>query len=144
MQAGEQIGTIGRQHARINGGYTPHLHFGVRPGRLAEVGASIARLRIGGRLENVKLASLGEQSIELDLPDGLEPPVKVAVRGRLITIESKEGKAVAPASLLWGMQRQDFPLVGYDLSLDGWRDPVKFLREHRAHTHPARFRLKRR
>ena len=70
---------------------------------------------------------------------GVEP-----VRGRPITIESKEGKAVAPASLLWGMQRQDFPLVGYDLSLDGWRDPVKFLREHQAHTNPARYRLKRR
>lgn len=37
VQAGQMIATIGRQHARINGGYEPHLHFGVRQGRNAEI-----------------------------------------------------------------------------------------------------------
>ena len=33
VQAGQPIGTIGRKHARINGGYRPHLHFAVLDGQ---------------------------------------------------------------------------------------------------------------
>ncbi len=43
VSAGQQVGVIGKQHPQINGGYAPHVHFGVREGRMAEVGAVLMR-----------------------------------------------------------------------------------------------------
>ena len=37
VEAGHQIGTIGKQSRNVNGGYKPHLHFGVRKGRFARI-----------------------------------------------------------------------------------------------------------
>ncbi len=42
VQAGQPIGTIGRR--KVNGGYSPHLHFGVGRGRLAEEGMTLFSL----------------------------------------------------------------------------------------------------
>ena len=55
----------------------------------------------------------------------------------------RDGKAITEARLLWLIERPDFAIVGYDLSKDHWRDPIAFLREHNADTHPAPYRLRR-
>ncbi len=141
VQAGQLIGEIGRQHPRINGGYTPHLHFGVREGRMAEIGSVLMRLNVDGRPAVVSLAGLDEESIEVRLPDGLEPPIRAQSNGRTLEFLNRDGKTVAPAGILWELQRRDFALVGYALSTDGWRDPIRFLREQRADSNPAPFQF---
>ncbi len=139
VRAGQQIGTIGRKNLRINGGYTPHVHFGVREGRSAEIGAVLLRLNMAGRSAALTLAALGEESIELQLSEAAVSINGLQLNGRNFDVETRDGKLIAPAVLLWEIQRPDFALVGYALSADGWRDPIGFLRQHNADTDPALF-----
>jgi murein DD-endopeptidase MepM/ murein hydrolase activator NlpD len=139
VRAGQQIGAIGKQSPHINGGYTPHVHFGVRQGRTAEVGATLMRLRIEGEPHDVKIAALGEDYVELAAAVELPSELNIRVRGERFSIIQRDGKPCLPARILWGFARSDFSLVGYDLTTDGWRDPIAFLREHRADTQPAPF-----
>ena len=139
VSAGQQIGTIGRKHLRINGGYTPHLHFGVREGRNAEVGSVLLRLNVDGRSCSLTLAALGRESIEVRLTEGAVPRIDLRLNGRRFDVETRDGKMIAPAALLWEIQRPGFALVGYAPSSDGWRDPIRFLRAHNADTNPAPF-----
>ena len=141
VSAGQQIGVIGRHHPRINGGYNPHLHFGVREGRKAEVGAVLLRFRLNGDLHDVKLAALHEDYVELAASVDLPSSLTIRFNGEPYTVEHRDGKPCLPARLLWRFQRPDFALVGYDLETDGWRDPIAFLREQRADTQPAPFQL---
>jgi murein DD-endopeptidase MepM/ murein hydrolase activator NlpD len=142
VSAGQQIGTIGRKHLRINGGYAPHLHFGVREGRNAELGCVLLRLNIAGRSSALTLAALGQETIEFRSSDGAVPHLHVQLNGRRFDVETQNGKMIAPAALLWEIQRPDFALVGYARSTNGWRDPIRFLREHNADTNPASFKPK--
>jgi murein DD-endopeptidase MepM/ murein hydrolase activator NlpD len=71
VQAGQCIGKIGRKSPAINGGYNPHLHFGIREGRMVNVGMGVFRLNNGGQPFDVKIAALDEQRVEVTLPADL-------------------------------------------------------------------------
>jgi murein DD-endopeptidase MepM/ murein hydrolase activator NlpD len=141
VKAGQQIGAIGPNNPRINGGYNPHLHFGVREGRVAEVGAVLMRMLVDGEPHDIKIASLSEDYMELAPSPALAGSLTLRMKGEAFSLEQREGKPCLPARLLWGFSRPDFALVGYDLTTDGWRDPIAFLREHRADTQPAPYIL---
>lgn len=138
VTAGQQIGTIGRRHVQVNGNYDPHLHFGVRKGRIAEVGAVLLTTSRDTK-EGIVLKALGEEEIELQLPPTMHTPTRLRVGGKDYAIRDRNGTPVAPASLLWHVRPPSFPIIGYALSTDDWRDPVQFLREQQADTNPAPF-----
>lgn len=138
VKAGQPIGTIGRQHFRINGGYKPHLHFGVLDGRMVKKGVPLFRLASSlGIKAEAQVVEVGADWVQVDLPASV--PDKLEIRlGPITTNISKQGeKYFIPARYLWGFQRHDFPLVGYSLTTEGFRDPIAFLKEHQAHTLPA-------
>ena len=142
VEVGTQIGEIGRQSLLINGGYKPHLHFGVREGRLAEKGMTLFELKTAGGRSPVRLASFGEEEIELEVPPMDRPQIiKVTLQGEEYSVEAKDGKFFLSSKILWLTRRSDFPIVGYGLSTNGWRDPVAFLREHNADAGPPPFKL---
>ncbi len=140
VQAGQQIGTIGRKHFRVNGGYDPHVHFAVREGRLAEPGCTLMTLYLGGKPGAMKLVSVGEEEIEVELPPDV-PAISINLGGRVYPVTRRDGKLFLPARMLWDLRnRPGFEIVGYGLSTEGWRDPVAFLRECGADLNPAPFR----
>ena len=139
VQAGQRIGSIGRKNPQINGGFNPHTHFGVRKGRNAEVGAVIMRMRINGEAYPIKIAALQEDFVELDLPDSMPRLDSIRLNDVPFPFQERDGKRCLPAKILWVTRRPDFPLVGYELKLDAWHDPLAFLREHQADTNPAPF-----
>jgi murein DD-endopeptidase MepM/ murein hydrolase activator NlpD len=142
VEVGTQIGEIGRQSPYINGGYKPHLHFGVREGRIAQKGMTLFHLATEGGRAPVRLAELDEEEIELEFPDAITPRrIKFELDGDEFSVSPKDGKFFLPARVLWRTRRRDFPIVGYGLSTDGWRDPVAFLRERNADAHPPPFKL---
>lgn len=140
--AGEQIGTIGRQHLRVNGGYKPHLHLGIRKGRIAEEGSPLLQLAVNGRRCEIVLVALDKEWSEVRVPPDVKLPLQVNYNGRRYDIERHAEKTVVSSTLLWQIQRPEFPLVGYSLSTEGWQDPVRFLRQHRADTAPAPYRVR--
>lgn len=139
VEAGQPIGTIGKKNLKINGGYNPHLHFGVREGRIAEKGMMLCKLTINGKQHSVTVAEIGEDAIQINMPDIVPDGFTIASPWGKHVIEKRDGKFFLPASLLWQMQRPDFAIVGYALSKSGWLDPVAFLRERRADRSPAPF-----
>jgi murein DD-endopeptidase MepM/ murein hydrolase activator NlpD len=141
VEVGSQIGEIGRQSPLVNGGYKPHLHFGVREGRIAEKGMKLFDLTTAEGRSSVRLAGLGEEEIELEVPEATMPPsIKVTLQGEEFSLAARDGKYFLPAKILWRTRRSDFPIVGYGLSTDGWRDPVAFLRERGADAQPPAFK----
>jgi murein DD-endopeptidase MepM/ murein hydrolase activator NlpD len=144
VEVGTQIGEIGKQNPLVNGGYKPHLHFGVREGRIVEKGMALFHLATAeGRLP-VRVARLGEEEVELEVPEAARPRnIKVTLQGEEFFLVGREGKFFLPAKVLWRTRRSDFPIVGYGLSTEGWRDPVAFLREREADAHPPGFKLAR-
>ena len=142
VEVGTRIGEIGRQSPLVNGGYKPHLHFGVREGRFAETGMTLFRLATAGGRSPVRLARLGEEEIELEVPEATTPRIiRVTLQGEEFSLAARDGKFFLPAKILWRTRRSDFPIVGYGLSTDGWRDPVAFLRERHADAQPPPFKL---
>lgn len=141
VKAGDVIGDIGRQRPDINGGYKPHLHFGIREGRNIEVGATLAMITIGARPMPIKATSLTETEFAIDLPENIPDGTVVNVGGVRHAIKTRDGKRWLPAKILWSVRRPDFQILGYDLKTVHWKDPIKFLREHRADTAPAPFRF---
>lgn len=140
VKAGQPIGTIGRQHLRINGGYKPHLHFGVREGRIAEPGGPLFRLiSSAGQKFTSRILDVGEEWVEIDAPQGFPDGTEVQTVGGKAKVHKRGDKYFAPAAILWRYQRPDFPLVGYFLTTDGFRDPVQFLKAQRADVMPAPF-----
>jgi len=139
VQAGRQIGAIGAKNVSINGGYNPHLHFGVRQGRLAENGCTLLLLRWPDGTAPLKLLQVGEDEIEVELPEGIKIR-DIEVAGRKFPISVREGKTFAPAAMLWTLGgRAGFNIVGYGLTTEGWTDPVAFLRQMGAASNPAPF-----
>jgi hypothetical protein len=105
---------------------------------------TLFELKTAGGRSPVRLARLGEEEIELEVPEATTPQIiKVTLHGEEFTLAPKGGKFVLPAKILWHTRRSDFPIVGYGLSTDGWRDPVGFLRERDADAHPPPFKLAR-
>jgi murein DD-endopeptidase MepM/ murein hydrolase activator NlpD len=147
VDVGTQIGEIGRQSPLINGGYKPHLHFGVREGRLVEKGMTLFHLTTADGRSPVRLARLGEEEIELEVAEAITPEaatprtIKVTLHGEEFCHEERDGKFFLPAKILWRTRRSHFPIVGYGLSTDGWRDPVTFLRERDAGAWPHPFKI---
>jgi len=144
VEAGQQIASIGRQHRYVNGGYKPHLHFGVRQGRLAEPGCELLQVRFGDRLIPVELADVTEEEIEISMPP--DAPELSTLRGvRVYPVTVREGRSFVPARILWELgSRPGFAIVGYGLTTEGWYDPVAFLREYGADRNPAPFRAPKR
>jgi len=140
VEAGRPIGTIGRKDARINGGFDPHVHFAVRQGRLAEPGCTLMQLRVAGRTHSLKLVAVEEDEMEVELPAELSGSY-VIWKGRDYPLTRRGDARFLPARVLWAVKsRPGFEIVGYGRRLEGWPDPVVFLRRHGADRNPARFR----
>ncbi|HEX3601462.1 MAG TPA: M23 family metallopeptidase [Lacipirellulaceae bacterium] len=137
VRAGQQIGTIGATH--VNGGYKPHLHLGVREGRMAEVGRKLMVMSVDGKATSLQIAELRDHSIVLtgakDLPDELT----MGLDGRKFRFTKQGDRAEVDAAFLTYIPSPDFLIVGYGLSTDGWEDPIAFLRVHGADVNPAPF-----
>ncbi len=136
VQVGQQIGTIGAKHVAINGGYTPHLHFGMRRGRLAEPGCTLLELTRAGLRASVKLVTVSEDEIEVEMsPDKFDvPEIRLAIGSgqadRRYPVTVRDGKSFVSARMLWEIRnRPGFETVGNSLSTEGWLDPVAVLRQ---------------
>jgi murein DD-endopeptidase MepM/ murein hydrolase activator NlpD len=148
VAAGQQIGTIGGKHPLVNGGYDPHLHFGIRDGRVGEPGCTLFVLSLEGQQsEKVQLVALDQQELELELgPIAGELARK---KGSLIlgtpsgkfAVVFRDDRFFIPAAVLWNYtSRPGCELVGDALSTEGWYDPVAFLRQAGAESNPAAYR----
>jgi len=125
VKAGQPIGTIGK--TRVNGGYKPHLHFGVRSGRMAEKGREFLPVNINGQTAMLKIEDVTEKVVTLSGAKDLPDQFQVILEGKTFDIRKKDGSAEVSADILWHIQPFGFAIVGYGLSTDGWLDPVKFL-----------------
>ena len=141
VEAGRPIGAIGRKDVGVNGGFDPHLHFAVRGGRLAEPGCTLMKLHVAGRTHSLELVAVGEDEIEVELPAELSGRY-VLWNGRAYPLARRGDACFLPARLLWAVKfRPGFEVFGYGPSLEGWCDPVAFLRRHGADRDPAPFRV---
>jgi murein DD-endopeptidase MepM/ murein hydrolase activator NlpD len=139
VRAGQQIGTIGT--TRVNGGYKPHLHFGVRQGRMAEVGRMLAVLSIEGKQVPLRIAELREDEIVLDGAEELPERMHLTIDDQTFEISRRGDKAEVAAAILAHVPSPEFAIIGYGLSAEGWHDPTAFLKEHRADIAPAAFEM---
>jgi murein DD-endopeptidase MepM/ murein hydrolase activator NlpD len=139
VRAGQQIGTIGT--TRINGGYKPHLHLGVRQGRMAEVGRKLIDLTFNGNRVPLKIADLREDAVILSGATVLPERLRLNINGRDFEIIRHGDKAEVSATILLRVPSPEFPIVGYGLSTDGWLDPVAFLKSRGADVNPAPFEV---
>lgn len=137
VQAGQQIGTIGT--TRVNGGYKPHLHLGVRDGRLAEIGRKLLLMTIDGHVTQMQVTAVQDDKIEVTGAANLPAELTMGVDGRKIAVEKQGDKATLDSAFLFYVPAQDFQFVGYGLSTAGWLDPIDFLRQHGAEANPAPF-----
>jgi murein DD-endopeptidase MepM/ murein hydrolase activator NlpD len=140
VQAGQVIGAVGKKGIE-NGGYEPHLHFAVREGRMWEPGAVLANLNANGKSASFKLVDLREDDIEItvDLEGAALNSLTITADGQNYSVSTRNGKHYLPSTVLNFLPRADFPIVGYGLTTDGFREPTEFLREMRADTQPAAF-----
>lgn len=130
VKAGQRIGSIGRQSRAVNGGYKPHLHFGVAYGRKLEKGRTLTTVRQAAKVVPVNVVDFTDEQVELDFG-----PLKdkatgfhLAAGGKQWRVEEKRGKLAVPARIMWSLQTPAFQLAGYANSKNGFLDPVKFLR----------------
>jgi murein DD-endopeptidase MepM/ murein hydrolase activator NlpD len=137
VQAGQQIGTIGT--TRVNGGYKPHLHLGVREGRMAAVGRKLLVMTMDGKPTQFEIAELRDESIVLTGARVLPDQLQMGLDGRRFKISKHDDKAEVNAAFLSYVPSPEFMIVGYGLSTDGWLDPIAFLKAHGADTNPAPF-----
>ena len=124
VTAGQPLGTIGKQNPKINGGYKPHLHFGIRDGRLGHVGMSL----VPGA-GNLKVESIAEDRITFKTERRW---AFMTVNGKKFEVTNEGETASVPSSILWNYVHPEFPIIGYALETDGFHDPIAFLRKHRA------------
>ena len=137
VQAGQQIGTVGA--TRVNGGYKPHLHLGVRTGRMAEVGRKLLLMTLDGHATEMQITAMHDDKIEVTGATNLPAELVMGLDGRKIAVEKQGDKATLDAAFLYYVPAPDFLIVGYGLSTDGWLDPIDFLRAHGAEANPAPF-----
>jgi hypothetical protein len=126
VQAGQMIGSVGKA-GQENGGFKPHLHFGLREGRMYEPGCSLLTMRINGKPAAISVADLTETDVELTTDTALPTPITLPIKDHQFMITSRDGKLWMPAAALNYIERPDFPITGYALSAKGWRDPSEFL-----------------
>ena len=137
VRAGQQLGTIGT--ARVNGGYQPHLHFGVRTGRIAEVGRKLMGFVYEGKQLMLTIAELAEDKVVLGGADGLPERISFSFGQEKYELIKRDGMTETSTAILARLQPADFQIIGYGLSTEGWLDPIAFLREHGAEAAPAPF-----
>jgi murein DD-endopeptidase MepM/ murein hydrolase activator NlpD len=137
VQAGQQIGAVGA--TRVNGGYKPHLHLGIRAGRMAEVGRKLLLMTTDGHATQMQITALHEDKIEISGAANLPVELVSGLDGRKITVEKQDDKATLDPAFLYYVPAPDFVIVGYGLSTDGWLDPIDFLRQHGGEANPAPF-----
>lgn len=141
IKAGQPIGEVGKNSKQINGGYQPHLHFGVRQGRRAERNTIVTKLSHAGNIEPIRCVEPTETEIEITLPQwaALRSKVVVKIDGIDFPITRREGRHFASSGMLWLAPFPEFHLVGYSPTTVGWFDPTQFLRSQRADTKPPPF-----
>jgi murein DD-endopeptidase MepM/ murein hydrolase activator NlpD len=139
VRAGQQIGTIG--NARVNGGYKPHLHFGVREGRMAEVGRLLVVVPLEETQVPLRIAEVREDAVVLSGADVLPEQLQLNVNGRTFEIRSHDGKGEVTPAILRAIDPPEFAIVGYGLTTKGWHDPIAFLKAHGAEIAPAPFEV---
>jgi len=126
VKAGQPIGTIGA--TRVNGGYKPHLHFGVRTGRMAKKGRKLLPLNMNGQPIVLTIEAIADDHLQIGGAESLPDRLKLTIHEKTFEIERREGVARIPSEVLYHIPPIDFQIVGYGLSTAGWQDPVEFLR----------------
>jgi murein DD-endopeptidase MepM/ murein hydrolase activator NlpD len=146
VRAGQQIGMIGT--TQVNGGYKPHLHLGVREGRMAEVGRKLVLMIADGTGSALEIAEVKEKEKEgvvvLKGGAGLLASLQIGADGPRFDITHTGDNVEVSAGLLSYVPSPEFAIVGYGLSTDGWLDPIAFLKAHSADINPAQFELAKR
>ena len=141
VKAGQMLGKIGRKDVNVNGGYVPHLHFGIREGRMAEPGSALTYVAVNGKYYPLILREVGPETstVQLDLSKEIQVPAGVVIPGGIDVSEANVGLRQVPSGRLWVMTRPEFSLSGHTDKFEPWLDPLPFLRGHGATTRPARF-----
>jgi hypothetical protein len=139
VTAGQQIGEIGRKGVTINGGYEPHVHFAITVGPRIEPGARLLGLTVNGQETRVELEELGEVRCRVRVTPDAPPGLRISAFGRTAELTRDEDGYTLPSFLLYGVQPRGAGarMAGYVPTLDGFRDPIAFLREHGADRKPA-------
>lgn len=138
VTAGQVIGTIGRDAGIVNGGYKPHCHFAVHEGRWIEPGEILMKLKVNGTESVVKVEEPGEKESRLTIT----PPIPdIQLRngaGEILDLRRDGDAYLMPSFPLWRMAGISASrMAGYLPSVEGFRDPIQFLREVGADTSPA-------
>jgi len=136
VRAGQPIGFVGKKGIE-NGLYDPHLHFAIRDGRMFKPQTTLFNLEVNGRSAPIKIANMTDSELEIEVDAALPDTLPMPIDGHDFSITTRDGKRYMPAGILHYMTPPDFPIVGYDLSTDGWRDPTELLRLMSADVAPA-------
>jgi murein DD-endopeptidase MepM/ murein hydrolase activator NlpD len=126
VRAGQVIGFIGKAGVE-NGGFKPHLHFGLRDGRMFEPGCKLMTMIINGRPSTMTLVGFTDTEAAIKMEDFLPARLHMTIAGQEFEITSHDEKSWLPLAALNYMQRPEFSITGYGLSTKGWRDPTEFL-----------------
>ena len=81
----------------------------------------------------VTLASLGEEQIRIEAPYPLS--ARLRIEGTEYLITRRDDQYFLPSHVLYRLPLR--PIVGYDVTTEGWYDPIAFLMQQRAHSAPA-------
>jgi murein DD-endopeptidase MepM/ murein hydrolase activator NlpD len=139
VKAGKVIGTIGKMGVE-NGGYRPHLHFGLREGRMFQPGSVLCELVLNGKVAPIKITAINEDEVELKSDVEIPASHTIFQNGKNVgTIITHDGKQWLPTSALKALRQRDFPIVGYGLTTRGWLDPTVFLKKALANSETAPF-----
>lgn len=136
VTGGQQIGTIGRNAAIVNGGYEPHLHFAIREGAWYEPDDRFMQLQVQGEPTAVRIVELGEQRTRVSLTPDPGIDFTMTVQGERIEMSGEGGVYTLPSDLLYHTAPAGKSFPGYASSLEGWTDPIAFLRRQGAGSNP--------
>ena len=139
VQAGQMIGRIGAKNPYINGGYIPHLHFGIRKGRMGEENGILSVVPVDGKFYAMRMTSISADKVvvELDRDNPISPPAGIVAPENAPPVRERQEY---PARLMWTMNRFGFHIVGHTDDARPWLNPLAFLRSRGVLTNPARFR----
>ena len=130
VKLGQVLGKIG--NTRANGGYKPHLHLGLREGRMAEVGRKLVLISPEGTGRLLSITHVRDKTVVITSTQELPDRITAGVEGSTFELTKRDGKAEVAAALLRYLPSPEFSIVGYGLSTDGWIDPISFLKTREA------------
>jgi len=138
VRAGQVIGSIGREAGNVNGGYKPHCHFAVHEGRWIEPGDKLLTLSVNGAESVVRLEQPGEKESRVSIMPPVPTIRLVNEAGQSLEFRRDGDGYLMPSSPLWTLAGlSGARMAGYLPSVEGFRDPIRFLREAGADTSPA-------